>query len=89
MKVYAMAHKESGTQYWARCIDDVMLEAEDELKECGFTMDEIGDFRKALESLEPTKEGYAGEIVVFGPFIVSAEEMYEREYEALPEWDGW
>jgi len=93
MLVYTITQTEYGTGYTTPLISNLIVEFEVEIKTNGasneFCLDNIPKVAKSIETLRPVKEGDAGAMVVFGPFLISVGEMSEEKYGQLPEFDGW
>lgn len=93
MRIYTISHTDHGTGYTTTNVDNLVGEFEVEIEENGergeFTEENISKVVESIKLLQPVKDGYAGAMVVFGPFIITAGEMSEEEYESMPEFGGW
>jgi len=96
MRVYTISRIDMGGGYSTPEIDSIKTEFEVELQEYGedaenhFTKENIS---KAIDSISRLEvlgidEGGMGS-VRFGPFIITAGEMTQGEYESLEEFSGW
>ena len=76
--------------------DDCIVEIEEDLNQNGeneeqdYIKTNLSKIKKSLESLPIIGDiNNATAIIVFGPYVIQAEEMTQEEYDSLPEFDGY
>jgi len=96
MRVYRMCNMDHGYGPITTNEDDCIVEIEEDLNENGeneeqdYIKSNLPKIKKSLKSLPIVGDiNDAIAIVVFGPYMIQAEEMTQEEYDSFPEFDGY